>query len=353
MPRSIKDLSIEEMEILMKDLGQPRYRADQVYEWIHSRNASSYAEMTNLPKNLRERLTELYPIERVSIKERFESDDGSVRYVIELSDGTLTEMVSILSGPGTDEEDDSDDRRMTACVSSQAGCPLECEFCATGKQGLTRDLTVDEIASQVVLMQKDRGKRVSNVVLMGQGEPFLNYDNVLAAIRRMNRDKGLGIGARHITISTSGIIEGIYDLAEEPEQFRLAVSLHSADQRTRNSLMPRLSGQPLHRLKKALKDYCDIKGRRITIEYMLLDGINDSDDQLDRLVEFCSGLNVHVNMIKFNGHPGSDLKPSSDKRMEEWLDALKEKGIKASPRISKGQDVLGACGQLMLDSTRD
>lgn len=340
MPQNIKDLSLDQLKELIDEIGQPKYRADQVYEWLHTHNVSSYEEMTNVPKALRIALSEKYPMKAPILKEMRNSKDGSVKFLVEFPDGAIAETVAIV-----DAADGANDR-VTICVSSQAGCAMECIFCATGRQGFNRNLEADEIVAQVILAGKALNTRVSNVVFMGQGEPFLNYDNVISALERLNKDKGLGIGARHITVSTAGIIDGIYDFSEEPEQFRLAISLHSADQATRNALMPRLSGQPLHSLKKALTYYCENKGRRVTIEYMLLDGMNDSDDQLDKLVEFCKGLNSHVNILEFNQVKGADLKGSSCKRVQEWLEMLQEKGITASLRRSKGKDVAGACGQL-------
>lgn len=340
MPQNIKDLSLDQLKELIDEIGQPKYRADQVYEWLHTHNVSSYEEMTNVPKALRIALSEKYPMKAPILKEMRNSKDGSVKFLVEFPDGAIAETVAIV-----DAADGANDR-VTICVSSQAGCAMECIFCATGRQGFNRNLEADEIVAQVILAGKALNTRVSNVVFMGQGEPFLNYDNVISALERLNKDKGLGIGARHITVSTAGIIDGIYDFSEEPEQFRLAISLHSADQATRNALMPRLSGQPLHSLKKALTYYCENKGRRVTIEYMLLDGMNDSDDQLDKLVEFCKGLNSHVNILEFNQVKGADLKGSSRKRVQEWLEMLQEKGITASLRRSKGKDVAGACGQL-------
>ena len=347
MKSDIKEMSLEELENVLADMNQPGYRAKQLYEWIHTHNASSYEDMTNLPKTLRQQLADSYPMESSRILQKHEADDGAVKYLIEFKDGSLAEMVAI------SDMDDSGRERITACISSQIGCPLECAFCATGRQGFMRDLTADEIVSQVVLMKKDKGRRIDNVVVMGQGEPFLNYDNVIHALRRINKDKGIGIGARHITISTSGITDGIYDLIDVPEQFRLAISLHSADQTTRNMLMPRLSGQPLHSLKKALKSYCALKGRRVTIEYMLIDGVNDSEDQLDRLIAFCEGLNVHVNLLRFNKFKGSEFNTSSEDVIDYWLQILNSDGITASLRNSKGSDVAGACGQLAVDIIQD
>ncbi len=339
MSSSIKSLSIDELVDIVESYGQPKFRAKQIHEWIHKHNVTSYEEMTNVPKALREKLAEQFPMSVEKILEKAESSDGSRKYLIELFDGLVVEAVGITDG-------NDDDARLTVCISSQVGCSMDCSFCATGKQGLSRNLSADEIVSQVSLVGKDFGSRVDNVVLMGQGEPFQNYEAVIEAVKRINSDEGLNIGARHITISTSGIEDGIYRLSEEPEQFRLAVSLHSADQSTRNRLMPRLSGQPLRKLKQALTYYCEEKGRRITIEYMLLRDINDSDEQLTKLIDFCEGLNVHINLLTYNSVPGTGYKPSDTQTLLKWEKEISSSGIPVSVRQSKGTDIAGACGQL-------
>lgn len=224
-----------------------------------------------------------------------------------------------------------------------------CAFCATGQQGFKRNLTADEIVDQVVFAGKDADSRVSNVVVMGQGEPFNNYDAVIEAIRRMNNDPGLNIGARHITISTSGIIKGIERFTEEPEQFRLAISLHSAVQSTRNLLMPKLVNQKLSQLKEALSAYNDKKGRRITLEYLLLEDVNDSDRELDALIEFCEGLNVHVNLLHYNpidDVDGGFFSASPESVFNQWSKVLASNGINTTIRKSRGSDISAACGQL-------
>ncbi len=339
--RSIKSLSIDQLEAIMTALEQPKYRASQLYKWLHTNNATSYDEMTNLPKSLRQELKKRFPLEGSEIVEVQQSVDGTRKYLLQLSDGLIVEMVGII-----DRDFVKDDARLTVCCSSQIGCSMECAFCATGKQGFSRNLTADEIVDQVVSVGRDFGMRVSNVVLMGQGEPFQNYDAVMQAIRRMNGDEGLAIGARHITVSTSGIIDGIRSFAQEPEQFRLAISLHSANQATRDMLMPRLKSQSLESLKEALIEYSLEKGRRVTFEYMLLDGINDSEEDLVKLVDYCDGINVHINLLPFNSIDGSDFKTSPKRVVSRWESELSKHGIPNSVRKSKGSDIAGACGQL-------
>lgn len=360
---SIRSLTLDQLEQLVSDLGQPTFRAKQLHEWLHAHNAASYDEMTNLPKALREQLAKDFPLQETTILQVQESEDGTRKFLLKLADGAVVECVGILDGPA-DAEDaavgeeavdaagSASDRRLTVCCSTQVGCAMKCSFCATGFQGLERNLTADEIVDQVVLVGRDFGKRVSNVVIMGQGEPFQNYDATIEAMRRMNGDAGLDIGARHITVSTSGLCDGIKGLANEPEQFRLAVSLHSADQETRNELMPRLSGQNLKKLHSTLENYCDVKGRRVTLEYMLLAGVNDSREDLDALIGFCEGLNVHVNLLPFNAVDGIDYEPSGEEVVRRWQNALERAGIPCSVRKSKGADIAGACGQLRADAKR-
>lgn len=359
---SIRSFSPERLEELMRELGQPKFRAKQVHEWLHLHNASSYDEMTNLPKALREQLSQRFPLQETKILQVRESQDGTRKYLLQLDDGLVVECVGILDGSGNkaqgsqhsfgETEDDqaveTEDKRgrLTVCCSTQVGCAMKCSFCATGQQGFERNLTADEIVAQVVAVGKDFGMRVGNVVVMGQGEPFQNYDATIDAMRRMNSDAGLDIGARHITVSTSGLCEEIKRFAKEPEQFRLAISLHAAEQSTRNALMPRLSGQNLKKLRTALAYYVEEKGRRITLEYMLLNELNDTDDDLQHLIAFCEGLNVHVNLLPFNAVDGIDYMPSDHRAVNKWRVALDNAGIPCSVRKSKGSDIAGACGQL-------
>lgn len=359
---SIRSFTLEQLEDLVKELGQPKFRAKQIHEWLHLHNAESYDEMTNLPKALRKQLQQGFPLEETKILQVQESSDGTRKYLLQLHDGAVVECVGIIDGMTNTQEsmahersethadqaviDEEKTSRLTVCCSTQVGCAMKCTFCATGQQGLQRNLTADEIVAQVVAVGKDFDMRVGNVVIMGQGEPFQNYDATIAAMRRMNTDAGLEIGARHITVSTSGLCEEIKRFAKEPEQFRLAISLHSADQDTRNALMPRLSGQNLKKLHSALNYYTEEKGRRITLEYMMLDQLNDTDDDLQALVDFCDGLNVHVNLLPFNAVEGIDYLPSDHRTVNKWRVALDNAGIPCSVRKSKGSDIAGACGQL-------
>lgn len=252
-----------------------------------------------------------------------------------MCDGTTVETVGLPAGD-----------RLTVCFSTQAGCAMGCAFCATGLAGLTRSLAPGEMVDQVNVVAQDFGRRVTNVVSMGQGEPFANYAALLAAIRFMNADTGLGIGARHITVSTCGILPGIRRFAEEPEQFTLAVSLHSAVQRTRDHLMPGVQGVALSALRDALVEYASAAGRRPSLEYALIAGVNDTPDELAALIAFCTGLLVHVNLIPVNPVTETGLPRTSPERCASFERELARAGIGVSTRVERGTDIDAACGQL-------
>ena len=333
--KNLYELSHKELLSLLEELGQPKFRAKQVEEWLWQRGATSFDEMTNLPKALREKLEESSTVSVVKEAARQVSVDGTRKYLLRLLDGASVECVGMPSG-----------EKLAVCVSTQAGCAMGCAFCATGKLGFTRSLSAPEIFLQVTHVARDFGRRVSSVVLMGQGEPFMNYDATLDAMRKMNAADGLGIGARHITVSTSGILPQIARFANEPEQFTLAVSLHSANQKTRDFLMPGVKHFSLLRLYDVMGTYTDKTGRRPTYEYALIDGVNDSQDELDALCDFCRGTLAHVNIIMLNEVSGSPFRPASEARAEDFVRALERVGVEATIRRSRGADIDAACGQL-------
>ena len=337
MDMPIKSYSLIGLNELMKSLGQPSFRAKQLAQWLYLHRARTYDEMSNLPADLRSALEERFPLYVPRAAERAVSSDGTAKFIIEYDDGAQVETVSIPSRDGA---------RLTVCFSTQAGCPMACAFCATGREGLTRSLTAGEIVDQILIAQEDAGRRVSNVVGMGQGEPFLNYDHTLAALRILNDPKGLAIGARHISISTCGLISGIERLSREPEQFTLAVSLHAAIQPVRDALMPNVARDTLADLKPALKSYTKRTNRRVTLEYIMIRDTNDSDDALEALCEFCSDLLCHVNIIPMNAIDGSPFQPSKASTVEHWLSRIQRSGTEATLRDSRGSDIAGACGQL-------
>ena len=333
--RDLHDITHGELLEALEELGQPKFRAKQIEEWLWEKGATSFDEMTNLPKALRTSLAERYTLGGLTQLARQESADGSRKYLLGLSDGAAVECVGMPTGS-----------RLAVCASTQAGCGMGCAFCATGASGLTRSLTASEIYEQVMHVRDDFDSRVTSVVLMGQGEPFANYDATLSALRRMNSPEGLGIGARHLTVSTCGIIPQILRFAREPEQFTLAVSLHSAVQKTRNLLMPGVKRWSLLNLYEAMGTYVDLTGRRPTYEFALIRGVNDTEDELGSLVDFCRGTLCHVNIIQLNEVPGSKFQPSSEARAGEFVRRLERVGVEATIRNSRGADIDAACGQL-------
>lgn len=333
--RDIRSLSEDDLIVLTKELGQPAFRAKQLREWIFDKNVCSFEDMTNLPKAFREKLAESYsfnvPVERV----RQVSRDGSRKYLLQFSDGVSVETVGMPSK-----------NKLAVCISSQAGCAMGCAFCATGMNGLTRSLTDQEMVDQVLHVARDFGERVTSVVFMGQGEPFANFDNVVSALRKLNAPGGLEIGARHLTVSTCGVIPGIKRFAELPEQFTLAISLHSAVQSTRNKLMPGVKKYTLLRLHEAIQDYVEKTGRRPTYEYAMIEGVNDNNPEMQALIDFCQGTLCHVNLIQLNDVPDSPLKPSPMEKVETLQRRLTMHGVETTIRNSRGNDIDAACGQL-------
>lgn len=332
----IKAFGPQGLERLVAQSGQPRFRAAQLTKWIYSRNAISFDEMTDLPAAWRETLASTTPLTAPElVAKQISKLDGTRKYLWRLADGVSVESVG-LPGP----------ERLTVCFSTQAGCAMGCSFCATGAAGLTRDLAPGEMADQVRLVGLDFEKRVTNAVAMGQGEPFANYEASLDALRLMNSPDALGIGARHLTVSTCGLTTGIDRFAQEPEQFTLAISLHSAVQATRDTLMPGVRGIPLRALRASVSAYAERTGRRPSFEFALIDGVNDSDAELGALIEFTRGLLCHVNLIPVNTIEGSALRRVTQQRALEFLNALVHSGTESSIRTERGADIDAACGQL-------
>lgn len=333
--RDIRLLTLEELQDLVKELGQPAFRAKQLNEWIHDKNVCSFDEMTNLPAALREKLSERFsfnvPVELV----KQVSKDGSRKYLLQFSDGVSVETVGMPNR-----------NKLAVCISSQAGCAMGCAFCATGLAGLSRSLTAQEMVDQVLHAARDFGERVTSVVFMGQGEPFANFDATVQALRILNDPDGLAIGARHLTVSTCGVIPGIRRFAELPEQFTLAISLHSAIQGTRNQLMPGVKKYTLLRLHEAIQLYVEKTGRRPTYEFAMIDGINDTNPEMQALVDFCAGTLCHVNLIQLNNIPDSPFRPSPIEKVESLQRRLIMHGVETTIRNSRGSDIDAACGQL-------
>ncbi|MFH1852529.1 MAG: 23S rRNA (adenine(2503)-C(2))-methyltransferase RlmN [Candidatus Neomarinimicrobiota bacterium] len=316
-------------------IDQPRYRADQLFYWLYTKQVSTFAEMTNIPKRLRTRLDELVTIHELEEVLETASDTGETRKLLfATADGFRVESVLM-------QEKD----RITVCLSTQVGCNLDCRFCATAGMGFSRNLTVAEIVDQFLLLQRKSVVRITNVVFMGMGEPFLNYPRVLAAADLLNAQDGINLGARKITISTAGIVPQIRRFTAEKQRYKLAVSLNAADQKTRLAIMPIAGTYPLHELMAAVRDYYAATHNRPTLEYVLLDGINDSRESALRLVDLIDGLPCKVNLIPYNDIDGSFRRPL-DERIEEFIEMLYNAPFTVTVRWSKGTGIKAGCGQL-------
>lgn len=331
----LRSLSKAQLDDAVHELGIPSFRAKQIVDWAWARGVGSFDEMTNLPAALRDNLAGSYSVALPEEVVKQVSRDGSRKYLLRFADGASVECVGMPNRG-----------KLAVCVSSQAGCGMRCAFCATGAAGLRRSLTPAQIFEQVSHVQKDFLTRVTSVVVMGQGEPFANYDATLAALRWINSPEGLGVGSRHITVSTCGILPMIKRFSHEPEQFTLAVSLHSAVQQTRNAIMPGVHKYSLLRLHDAMADYVETSGRRPTYEYALMAGVNDTENELAALVDFCRGTVCHVNIIQLNEVEGSPFRPSTAERAEQFISRLERAGVEATIRNSRGADIDAACGQL-------
>ncbi len=321
-------------EYMERELGEPAYRAGQICQWIWQKRAESPEEMTNLSKPLREKLSDRFDFSFPASMREQRSADGTRKFLWKLRDGESIESVLMKQGG-----------RLTACISTQVGCPLQCTFCATGLSGFVRNLSAGEIAGQVCAIEKKIGREINNVVYMGMGEPFLNTGAVLKSIRMLNAPKMRNLGVRHITVSTSGIIPGIRELAESGLGVRLAVSLHAADGELRGMLMPVDHSYPVGELREALVEYQEATGDRITIEYALLGGVNDGVERARELVRYLRGIHVYVNLIPFNAVGGRYSKPKAEDILR-FKNVLQTAGFECEVRSEQGADIDAACGQL-------
>lgn len=329
----LKSMSPEELSEALSDMGEPAFRGKQIFQWL-CRGAKSFDDMTNLPKGLREKLRQSATLSPPTVARKQVSRlDGTIKYLWEFADGNCVESVLMRYRHGN-----------TVCVSSQAGCRMGCAFCASAIAGKARDLTPAEIIDQVLFTSLDSGAVVSNIVLMGIGEPLDNFDNVLKFLELVNRPDGLNIGMRHISLSTCGLIPGIRRLAELRLQLTLSVSLHAPDNETRSKLMPVNRAYDVEALFDACHDYFRAAGRRISFEYALIDGVNDHDWQAERMAERLRGMPAHVNLIPLNRVAERELRPS--RRMKEFQALLERLGVTATVRRSLGGDIDASCGQL-------
>ena len=333
------DLTLPELESRLSEWRQPAYRARQIWEWIYARGAIDFGQMTNLPASLRDLLQATFVIDPLTpVAESLSSDGQTSKLALRLPDAEVIETVWMRY-----------ETRESVCVSTQAGCAMGCVFCATGQGGPRRNLTAGEIVAQVMAFSRILGAasgRVSNVVFMGMGEPFANYDAVWKAVRILIDPAGLGIGARHLVISTVGLIPGSERFADEKSQVRLAVSLHAADDALRDRLVPINRTSPIGPLMESLQYYVNLTGRRVTFEYALIAGVNDSPEQARALAALLKRLPAHVNLIPLNPTPDSPLQPSPGGRVRQFQSILQENTIPCTVRLGRGADIQAACGQL-------
>jgi 23S rRNA (adenine2503-C2)-methyltransferase len=324
--------SLAELTTWVQEQGQPGYRGKQLHNWIYDKGVRNLVDVSVFPKSWREKVTDI-PIGRSSLHYRSVAADDTVKYLLKLADGEIIETVGIPS-----------DKRLTVCVSTQVGCPMACDFCATGKGGFKRNLSRAEIVDQVLTVQEDFQQRVSNVVFMGMGEPLLNTENVILALKSLNQD--VGIGQRSLTVSTVGISDRIRQLAQHHLQITLAVSLHAPNQTLREQIIPSAKAYAIEDLLGECREYVEITGRRVTFEYILLAGVNDLPEQASELSKRLRGFQSHVNLIPYNPIEEVDYKRPNRDRIQAFVNILQEQNIAVSVRYSRGLEADAACGQL-------
>ncbi len=339
--KNIKDYNLEELKQELVALGEKPFRAEQIFKWLYQEKVKSFDEMTNISLNLREKLKENYTMCNFNILKKQVSKDGTIKYLFDVLDGNAIETVLMSYHHG-----------YSICVSSQIGCKMGCKFCASTGINFIRNLSSGEIVEQILAVEQDENLRISNVVFMGIGEPLDNYDNVINAIHILNNQKGLSIGARHISISTSGLVPKIYKLAEENIPCTLSISLHATTNEKRSSMMPVNDAYPIEELMKACKDYIEKTNRRISFEYALARDNNDNLEDAKGLVKLLKGMLCHVNLIPINKIENGSFTKSSNENIMKFRDYLNDHGIVATIRRELGSDIDAACGQLRRKNLR-
>ncbi len=337
--KDIRSLTKEQLRDFFKSIGQEPFRGNQVYEWLWSKGSHTFEDMTNISKDTRQLLEENFVINHIEVDSLQKSNDGTIKNAVKLHDGLIVESVLIPTN-----------KRTTACVSSQVGCSLDCKFCATARLKRMRNLNPDEIYDQVVAIDREsrlyHGHPLSNIVFMGMGEPLMNYKNVLASIEKITSEEGLGMSPKRITLSTSGVPKMIKKLADDEVKFHLAVSLHSAIQEKREQIMPFAKNFTLEDLKESLEYWYEKTNRRITYEYIVWKGLNDTKEDIEALVRFCSYVPCKVNIIEYNPIDDGEFQQAANEAVDYYLDALERSHIPATVRRSRGKDIDAACGQL-------
>ena len=342
--KSLYDFNYEEMSELALEHGWKKFRGHQIFQWLYRKRVTSIDDMSDLSKDTREVLKENYQLKPLELRDKQVSSDGTCKYLFALEDGSLIESVLMQFDYGK-----------SICVTSQVGCNMACAFCASGLTKKKRNLTSGEMVAQVLYVQQDLDKtqdRLSPIVVMGTGEPFDNYENVMNFLSTVNHDRGLGIGARHITISTCGVVPKIYEFSKEHTQYNLAVSLHAPNNELRNELMPINKAYPLEELMKAIHQYASENNRRLTFEYILLKGVNDQKVHVDQLAKLMKGLNAYVNLIPYNAVDENGFKGVKYEEAMVFYDALMKKGVRCTIRKEHGADIDAACGQLRVKHLR-
>ncbi|MDD6484082.1 MAG: 23S rRNA (adenine(2503)-C(2))-methyltransferase RlmN [Clostridiales bacterium] len=331
----LKDLEYNELSDLLAGLGEKKFRTEQIFSWLH-KGVTSFEEMTNLSALTREKLSKISFVSSLGIREKYVSKiDGTVKYLFELPDKNCIESVVMRYHHG-----------LTICISSQIGCRMGCRFCASTIGGLYRNLTPGEILNQVIFAQKDMGERISNIVLMGIGEPLDNYDNVIKFLHNVNHEKGLNIGYRHISLSSCGVVPKIYELAQENLPITLTISLHAPNDEIRNQIMPVNHSYSIAELMRACRAYTEKTARRISFEYSLINGVNDSSKEARELAALIKGMHAHVNLIPVNEVKERGFKKGSQREIQAFLNELKALGVNATIRRELGADINASCGQL-------
>ena len=333
--KNITDYTLEELKEELKNLGEKPFRAEQIFKWLYQDQVKSFDEMTNLSLSLREKLKEEYTLCNYNIIKKQDSADGTKKYLFDVLDGNAIETVLMEYHHGK-----------TICVSSQIGCKMGCKFCASTGIAFVRSLSSGEIVEQIIAVEQDIKDRISNIVFMGIGEPLDNYENVIKAIRIINHPKGLNIGARHISVSTSGLVPRIYDLAKENIPCTLSISLHATNNEKRSAMMPVNNAYPIEELIKACKDYIATTNRRISFEYALAKDNNDNLEDAKELIKLLKGMLCHVNLIPINKIENGKFTKSTNENIIKFRDYLNEHGIVATIRRELGSDIDAACGQL-------
>ena len=339
--RCITSFTIEQLTALVKELGQPGFRAKQIFHWVHQKQAAEFSQMTDQPKALIARLEQDFYIAQHKVRRCQRSKDGTVKYLFELADGNCIETVLMRYNYGN-----------TVCVSTQVGCRMGCRFCASTQGGRVRNLEAGEIAAEIYGVMRDTGERVSHVVLMGIGEPLDNFDNVMDFLEIVSCADGINIGMRNFSLSTCGLVPMIDKLAEKKLQLTLSVSLHAPENTMRSSMMPVNNAYPVEQLIAACRRYQQTTGRRISFEYSMVRGVNDSDQTAAMLAKLIRGMGAHVNLIPINPVDGSPYSASDDANVRRFQQRLMDLGVNATVRRRLGQDISAACGQLRREDSK-